>query len=49
MKVCVGCGHCLYGADTGAKSYLIEEQETRKVQDAVIKYLEKDVINVKMA
>ncbi len=49
MKVCVGCGHCLYGADTGARSYLIEEQETRKVQDAVIKYLEKDGINVKKA
>lgn len=49
MKVCVGCGHCLYGADTGARKYLIEEQETRKVQDSVIKYLENNGIDVKKA
>ena len=49
MKVCVGCGHCLTGADTGARDILIEENETRKVQDVVLRYLENNGIKVKKA
>ena len=49
MKVCVGCGHCLTGADTGARDILIEENETRKVQDVVLRYLENNGIQVKKA
>ena len=49
MKVCIGCGHCLTGADTGARDILIEENETRKVQDVVLRYLENNGIQVKKA